>query len=365
MSPIEFAKKLLNLWGCRLVQVFVDDDGNEEGILQRADVVNNSNINRRQTTKPTTVATGKRSPQEKEDKTTTTNTNNVLVGGIQQQQRHYHQLQQQPYLTVPVPLPPLLEGHQLQQLQTFPLPLPLPHALPLPPQPRVALQSRFSTTSEASGNTSDNTATAAFTLTAFGGNPSGNPFGIGMSDGNAAVAAATAAAANTLTGIGDGNGNGNVNAFINTKYNTSYDNALVVGTSSYGQHQTPMKGIRTSPSPQNSASSGGGGGSGKKSLRRPPKKFFGDTADLAVAQNMRLSHPNDSQHLNTLHCFVRTELLEVFALKPGAVNNSSDEHNIVGIRCTQCGTLSKKERGNEKMAVFFPKSVQDLYRGVW
>ena len=30
MSPIEFSKKLLNIWGCRLVEVFVDDDGNEE-----------------------------------------------------------------------------------------------------------------------------------------------------------------------------------------------------------------------------------------------------------------------------------------------------------------------------------------------
>ena len=30
MSPIEFSKKLLNIWGCQLVEVFVDDDGNEE-----------------------------------------------------------------------------------------------------------------------------------------------------------------------------------------------------------------------------------------------------------------------------------------------------------------------------------------------
>lgn len=364
MSPIEFAKKLLSLWGCRLIQVFVDDDGNEEGILQRADVVNNntnnhsSNNSSRQTAKMTTAAKGKGSSQQN------TNTNTVIFGSIQQQQHqqqhHLHQLQQL-YRPIPLPLPPVLEGHQLQQLQAFPLPHVSP--LPLPPQPLVAVQRRFSATSEASGNTSDNTSTAAFTLSAFGGNPSGNPFGIGMGDGNAAVAAATTAATNTLTGIGGGNINGNANAFINNNYNTSYDNTLVVGTTNYDQHQTPMKRISTSLSPHNSASSGGG--SGKKNLKRPPKKFFGDTTDLAVAQNMRLSHPDDSEHLNSLHCFVRTELLEVFALKPGAVNDSNDQHNIVGIRCTQCGTLSKKERGGEKMAVFFPKSVQDLYRGVW
>ena len=37
MSPIEFSKKLLNILGGRLVEVFVDDDGNEEELKHAAD----------------------------------------------------------------------------------------------------------------------------------------------------------------------------------------------------------------------------------------------------------------------------------------------------------------------------------------
>ena len=40
MSPTEFAKKLLNLWVGRLVEVFFDGDGNEEEIIRVAN--NNS-----------------------------------------------------------------------------------------------------------------------------------------------------------------------------------------------------------------------------------------------------------------------------------------------------------------------------------
>jgi len=45
-------------------------------------------------------------------------------------------------------------------------------------------------------------------------------------------------------------------------------------------------------------------------------------------------------------------------------NNTKKKKNVVGIRCSQCGALSRKEQGNSTMAVFFPTSVQNLYRGV-
>jgi len=147
----------------------------------------------------------------------------------------------------------------------------------------------------------------------------------------------------------------------NTNTNTITDTTELMRGMSDHTMQTPQKRISASPSPQNSSGSVG------KRLKRPPKKFFGDTTDMIILQDMRLSQPNDASHLNKLHCFVRAELLEVFVLKPGAMVNehsNNSEKNVVGIRCSQCGPLSKKERGNEKMAVFFPKSIQDLYRGV-
>ena len=86
-----------------------------------------------------------------------------------------------------------------------------------------------------------------------------------------------------------------------------------------------------------------------------------------VKDGMRLSHPDDESALNRLHCFVRSTLLEVvIVVKPRS--EDSDRcfpTNLVGIRCAICGRMSKKERRNEKMPAFFPKSVQDIYRGVF
>ena len=101
-------------------------------------------------------------------------------------------------------------------------------------------------------------------------------------------------------------------------------------------------------------------------VRRVPAVIM-QTAQV-VKDGMRLSHPDDESALNKLHCFVRSTLLEVFVVKPR--NEDSDRcfpTNLVGIRCAICGRMSKNERENErngKMPVFFPKSVQDLYRGV-
>ena len=156
------------------------------------------------------------------------------------------------------------------------------------------------------------------------------------------------------------------NAIIdtNTTSETTTDTTGLMRGISDHTMQSPQNRMNASPSPQNSSGSGG------KRLKRPPKRFFGDTADMITLKGMKLSQPDDSTKLNKLHCFVRAELLEVFVLKPNPIANdhnntiSTTEKNIVGLRCSQCGPLSKNERGNEKMAVFFPKSIQDLYRGV-
>ena len=103
----------------------------------------------------------------------------------------------------------------------------------------------------------------------------------------------------------------------------------------------------------------------KRLIRRLPRKLLGDTTDMVLMGGMTLSHPEDSDRLNMLHCFVRSTLVEVFALKPGAAGKRIDhQKNIVGIRCSVCGTMPAEERGTGTMSAFYPKSLQDIYRGV-
>ena len=83
-----------------------------------------------------------------------------------------------------------------------------------------------------------------------------------------------------------------------------------------------------------------------------------------IKGGMRLAVSNDTQHLNSLHCFVRSELLEVFVLDD--IENDEEEdapihnqyRNRVGLRCVHCGRKSKKDRHGTSMSTFFPKSIQ-------
>ncbi|KAG7347983.1 hypothetical protein IV203_016688 [Nitzschia inconspicua] len=74
---------------------------------------------------------------------------------------------------------------------------------------------------------------------------------------------------------------------------------------------------------------------------------------------MRLAAKGDTKNVNSLHAFVRKELLEVFVLK---------KSRRVGLRCIHCAAIKNKDRKPEScqssMSTFFPKSLQDLYRSV-
>ena len=74
----------------------------------------------------------------------------------------------------------------------------------------------------------------------------------------------------------------------------------------------------------------------------------------------RLSMPEDPNELNSLHCFVRAKLLEVFYLPP----QKGKPNGRVGLRCLFCSHLPRKERAGTTMCTFYPKSLQDLYRSV-
>jgi hypothetical protein len=82
----------------------------------------------------------------------------------------------------------------------------------------------------------------------------------------------------------------------------------------------------------------------------------------------RLCLPYDGAKLNSLHCFLRSELLEIFVVKKGA--NKSPTHSPhssvgrVGLRCVHCAMnkRSRDDRDEAPMAVFYPKSVAEIYR---
>ena len=98
----------------------------------------------------------------------------------------------------------------------------------------------------------------------------------------------------------------------------------------------------------------------------------------------RLALPEDEEKLNSMHCFLRAELLEVFLVEeekaknppPPVVSENSLEAelqhspppnsspNRIGIRCVHC-SRARKIYGQEceaPMAVFYPKSLAELYR---
>jgi hypothetical protein len=103
------------------------------------------------------------------------------------------------------------------------------------------------------------------------------------------------------------------------------------------------------------------------SFKRIPRRFIDDPTLPTLKRGMRLAMPNDRQELNSLHCFVRSELLEVFVLDvdqlPTERTTQASGHRV-GIRCIHCGKLPKSERAGTSMSTFFPKSLQDIYRGV-
>ena len=70
--------------------------------------------------------------------------------------------------------------------------------------------------------------------------------------------------------------------------------------------------------------------------------------------------PEDPNELNSLHCFVRAKLLEVFYLPP----QKGKPNGRAGLRCLFCAHLPRKERAGTTMCSFYPKSLRDLYRSV-
>ena len=83
----------------------------------------------------------------------------------------------------------------------------------------------------------------------------------------------------------------------------------------------------------------------------------------------RLALPHDEQKLNSLHCFIREALLEIFVVQQSATKSRmhypGSSVGRVGLRCVHCAIereRTKENRDEAPMAVFYPKSIDEIYR---
>lgn len=90
----------------------------------------------------------------------------------------------------------------------------------------------------------------------------------------------------------------------------------------------------------------------------------------AIPENFptRLALPHDDAKLNSLHCFLRSELLEVFVVRKSShkspTHSPGSSVGRVGLRCVHCAMVRKHQGTNDEapMAVFYPKSIAEIYR---
>ena len=85
----------------------------------------------------------------------------------------------------------------------------------------------------------------------------------------------------------------------------------------------------------------------------------------------RLALPQDRSLLNSLHCYIRANLLEIFVIETTKLKtpNLSPSTSVgrVGFRCVHCAEARKRtgiSQNEAPMAVFYPKSVSEIYRMV-
>lgn len=83
-----------------------------------------------------------------------------------------------------------------------------------------------------------------------------------------------------------------------------------------------------------------------------------------------LALPGDSAKLNSLHCFIRTNLIEIFVVEKSKTKSPTHSPGAmvgrVGLRCVHCAEARKRgtwdDRAEAPMAMFYPKSVSEIYR---
>uniref|UniRef100_A0A7S2PL47 Uncharacterized protein n=2 Tax=Leptocylindrus danicus TaxID=163516 RepID=A0A7S2PL47_9STRA len=82
-----------------------------------------------------------------------------------------------------------------------------------------------------------------------------------------------------------------------------------------------------------------------------------------------LGLPKDVEHVNALHCFVRSECVQVYSVTPQQASRSQKGRKDkilpgrVGLRCSFCAHVEDPS-ARENGSAFFPRSVEDIYTAV-
>mmetsp|Transcript_5086 Transcript_5086/g.5915 ORF Transcript_5086/g.5915 Transcript_5086/m.5915 type:complete len:458 (+) Transcript_5086:14-1387(+) len=102
--------------------------------------------------------------------------------------------------------------------------------------------------------------------------------------------------------------------------------------------------------------------------------------ELPKSLPTRLAVAEDESKLNSMHCFLRSDLLELFVVERSKNKNANEgsaaatklgykigsASGRVGLRCVHCAKARVKKNmsseGEAPMAVFYPKSISELYR---
>jgi hypothetical protein len=99
----------------------------------------------------------------------------------------------------------------------------------------------------------------------------------------------------------------------------------------------------------------------------PPETQKASALEGSGAGSILMAQPNDSHHLNPLHCFVR-QRIEFFSATPQDVTNPCPGRKTrvqlgqVGVRCTRCSHLPLRER--IKRSACFPPTIKGVYHAV-
>jgi len=96
-------------------------------------------------------------------------------------------------------------------------------------------------------------------------------------------------------------------------------------------------------------------------LNRAACILIGMSQNQIKNKAMTLALPEDKDHLNSLHCFVRSNLLEIVVVSDSR-NKTKSCFDRVGLQCAHCARTPKYER--DSGASFFPHCLDDIYRMV-
>jgi hypothetical protein len=149
-------------------------------------------------------------------------------------------------------------------------------------------------------------------------------------------------------------------ASILLELRTSNSNSPVATTNVNGNENNSIVKLANASTPE------------KKEHDTPPRPAIKMTTLVPKNYPKRLALQDDENKLNTLHCFIRSELLEIFVVdqsicsSPTSASGSGSALGRVGLRCVHCAQQRKRlkvsERNEAPMAVFYPKCVSEIYR---